>query len=154
LHARALLAELKRDAALAELLRKLLGRVRILLRDERVEHLDDRHLAAEAAEDRGELAADDPPAEDDEAARHLLLGEEPGRIDAARRIEPVDRRPERERPGRDDGLLERDVLAALDCDRARVAEASGALHPFDAVRLEEARDALRHLLHDAGLPRI
>src|SRR5581483_3354605 len=34
------------------------------------------------------------------------------------------------------------------------AEASGALHPFDTVRLEEARNALRHLLHDAGLPRI
>ena len=27
-----------------------------------------------------------------------------------------------------------------------------ALHPLDAVRLEEGRDALRHLLDDAGLP--
>ena len=42
------------------------GRVVVLLRDERRQHLDDRHLAAEAPEDRGELAADDPAAEDDE----------------------------------------------------------------------------------------
>src|SRR4029079_4086915 len=53
---RALLAELERDAAPAELLRELLRRVVVLLRDERVEHLDDRRLAAEAAEDRRELA--------------------------------------------------------------------------------------------------
>src|SRR5207253_3139191 len=31
-------------------------------------------------------------------------------------------------------------------------EAAHALDPFDAVRLEEARDALRHLLDDARLP--
>ena len=35
--------------------------------------------------------------------------------------------------------LEGDVLPALDRDRVRVLEAAGALHPLDAVRLEEAR---------------
>src|SRR5581483_1516618 len=49
-------------------------------------------------------------------------------------------------------LPERDVLPALDRDRVRVAEATGALDPLDAVRLEEARDARRHLLDDARLP--
>src|SRR5207302_1745001 len=39
---RALLAEVQRDAALAEDLRELLRRVGVLLRDQRVEHLDDR----------------------------------------------------------------------------------------------------------------
>ena len=49
------------------------ARVGVLLRDQRVEHLDDRHLGAEAVEDRRELAADDPAAEDDEPPRHLLV---------------------------------------------------------------------------------
>src|SRR6185437_12314565 len=73
----ALLAELQRDAAPAELLRQLLRRVRVLLRDERVEHLDDGDLGAEAVEDRRELAADDAATEDDEPPRQLGLGEEP-----------------------------------------------------------------------------
>src|SRR5207302_3072745 len=99
---RALLAELERDAAAPELLRELLRRVGVLLRDERVEHLDDRHLAAEAVEDRGELAPDDAAAEDDEALRHGLLREEAGRVGAARRVESLDRRAQWERTRRDD----------------------------------------------------
>ena len=93
---RALLAEVERDAALAELLRELLARVLVLLRDQRRQHLDDRHLGAEAVEDRGELAADDAAAEDDEPPRHLLLREQAGRVDAARRVEPLDRRAQRD----------------------------------------------------------
>ena len=73
-------------------LRELLRRVGVLLRDQRVEHLDDRHLGAEALEDRRELAADDAAAEDDEPARHLGLREQAGGVDAAGRVDPVDRR--------------------------------------------------------------
>ena len=104
----------------AERLRELLRRVRVLLRDQRRQHLDDRHLAAEALEDRCELAADDPAAEHDEPARHLGLREQPGRVDAARRVEA------RESAGRTGyepvatiALVKRDVLAALDRDRVR-----------------------------------
>src|SRR5262249_54402880 len=107
---RALLAELERDAALLELLRELLRGVGVLLRDERVEHLDDRHLRAKAVEDRGELAADDAAAEDDETLRDGLLREQAGRVDAARRVETRDRRAQRERARRDDRGLELDVL--------------------------------------------
>ena len=57
LDAGALLAELQRDPTLPERLRELLRRVRVLLRDQRVEHLDDRHLGAEPAEDRRELGS-------------------------------------------------------------------------------------------------
>src|SRR4029077_4025164 len=57
---RALLAELEGDAALAELLAELLARVLVLRRDQPVEHLDHRDLAAERLEDRRELGADDP----------------------------------------------------------------------------------------------
>ena len=49
-------------------------------------------------------------------------------------------------------LLNWIVLAALDRERVRAAEAAAALHPLDAVRLEEAGDAARHLLDDAVLP--
>ena len=79
---RALLAEVERDAALAEGLRQLLRRVEVLLRDQRVEHLDDRDLGAEPLEDRRELAADDAAAENDEALRHLRLRQQAGRVDA------------------------------------------------------------------------
>src|ERR1022692_5192342 len=99
LDTRALLAEVERDAPFPELLRQLLGGVGVLLRDQRVEHLDDRHLAAEPAEDGGELAADDAAAEDDESLRHGLLREQPGRVDTARRVEPRDRRGARGRAG-------------------------------------------------------
>ena len=98
----ALLAELERDSLLAERLRKLLGRVVVLLRDQAVEHLDHRHLAAEGAEDRGELAADDPAAENGDPRRHLRLREQAGRVDAQLGVEARDRRPDRERAGRDD----------------------------------------------------
>src|SRR5690348_5517474 len=92
---RALLAELERDPAPVELLCEFLSRVRVLLRNEAVEHLDDRHLGTETLEDRCELAADDPPAEDNEAARHTVLRKQARRADTARGIDPVDRRPER-----------------------------------------------------------
>ena len=149
---RALLAELERDPALAELLGELLGGVRVLHRDQRRQHLDDRHLGAEALEDRRELAADDPAAENDEALRHLLLGEQArssrrsGRSRARRSAATADT------TRRDDRLLEGDVLPALDRDRVRVLEVADTLHPLDAVRLEEARDPAGHLLDDRRLP--
>jgi hypothetical protein len=39
--------------------------------------------AAEPREDRRELAPDDPPVEDDQAARNLGLGEQSLRVDTA-----------------------------------------------------------------------
>src|SRR5262245_23830516 len=149
---RALLFEMKRDPAPTELFRELLRGVRILLRNERREHLDDRHLAAEAAEDGRELAADYAAAQDDEPSRNLGLSQQALRVDASRRVETLDRRPEGERARRDDRRLEGDVLPALDRDRVRVLEGADPLHPLDAVCLEERRDTARHLLDDAGFP--
>src|SRR5207244_5712898 len=126
-----------RDSTLAYLLRELRRSVRVLLRDQRREHLDDRHLAAEPLEDGRELAADDAAAEDDETRRHLGLREQAGRVDAAWRVETFDRRPQGIRARRDHGRLERDLLPALDVDRARVPERAPALDPFDAVGLEQ-----------------
>ncbi len=109
----ALLAELERDPLLAESLGQLLGGVVVLLRDQAIEHLDHRHLAPERPEDRGELAADDPAAENGDPGRHLRLGKEPGRVDAELRVEARDRRPDRERARRDDRRGELDILPAL-----------------------------------------
>ena len=93
-----------------------------------------------------------PPPSTTSRRGHLRLPEEALGVHAARRVETLDRRAQRERPGRDDRALEGDVLPTLDRDRVRVLEAPDALDPLDAVRLEEARDAAGHLLDDALLP--
>src|SRR3954468_1283297 len=108
--------EVEGDAALLELLGQLLGGVGVLLRDQLREHLDDRHLGAEAAEDACELAADDPAAEDDQAWWDFVLREQARGVDAARGVEAVDRRAEWVRAGGDDRLLEGDVVRALAFD--------------------------------------
>ncbi len=151
-HLLALLLEVKSDPALAKLLRELFRRVRVFLRDQRRQHLDDRHLAAEAIEDRCELAADDAAAEHDESLRDFRLREQSLGVHAPVGIEALDRGTKRERARRDDRMLEGDVLAALDGDRVCVLERAGALDPLDAVRLEEKCDAIGHLLDDAVLP--
>src|SRR4029079_11927264 len=150
---RALLGEVLCDTALAKRLLELLPRVLVLRRDEVGQHLDDRHLGAEAIEDRRELAADDPAAEDDEARRDLRLGQQPRRVYAARGVEPGDRRPDRERAGGDDRALEVHVLRALDRDRVRAGERPLAVDPLDVVRLEQRGDAAGHLIDDGVLPR-
>jgi len=80
---RALLRKVLRDPPLAERLLELLRGVLVLGRDQVRQHLDDRDLGAEAVEDRGELAADDPAPEDHESRGHLGGGQEPRRVDAA-----------------------------------------------------------------------
>jgi hypothetical protein len=142
----------QRDPAFLELLRELLRGVVVLHRDQLREHLDDRHIGAEAAEDRRELATDDPATEHDEPARNPGLRQQPRRVHAARRVEAGDRRREGERPRRDDRGAELHVLPALDLDRVRVLEAACALDPLDPVRLEQRGDAACHLIDDAGLP--
>ena len=146
---RALLAEMDDDAAPRERLPQLTRRVRILLRDERLEHLDHRHLGAEALEDRGELAADDPAAENDEAPRYLGLGEQAGRVHAARRLETGDRRHDGLRSRRDDRALETEAdLTLVEGEGARILEAGAALEPGHVVGLEERGHAAGHLLDD------
>ena len=84
LDAGALLLEMNGDLPPLERLQQLLRCIGVLLRDERGQHLDDGHLAAEMGEDRRELAADDAAAEHDEAPRHFRLGEQAGGVDAPR----------------------------------------------------------------------
>src|SRR5450759_581014 len=130
------LAELKLDPATTEALGQLTRDIFVLHRKQPLEQLDDRHLRAEATEDRGELATDHAAAEDDQPRRHLGLGEQTRRIDTAHRVDARNGRNERMRAGGHDRALETDLLAALDGDRVRPGEATEALHPFDTVRLE------------------
>src|SRR5262249_45384169 len=140
------------DAALAEGLRELLRGILVLLGDQAVEHLDHRDLAPEGVEDRRELAADDPAAEDGEPPWDLALREQAGGIDTELGVEPRERRKDREGPGCNDRRGERNFLFALDRQCVRVAERALSLHPPDAVRLEERRDAARHLVAHRLLP--
>ena len=81
------LADLERDAALAERpLERLRARL-VLGRDEPRERLDDRHVDAEGLPRAGELAADDAAAEDDRGRGHVvqrqrvLAGDHPLAVD-------------------------------------------------------------------------
>ena len=113
----------------------------------------DRHLAPERAEDRGELAADDPAAEDGEP-RAAPSSARAGRSSRRRAPSrgPGSAAGSGTSPSRRSPSVNVDVLAALDRDRVRVAERALALHPLDAVRLEERGDAAGHLRDDGGLP--
>ena len=59
------------DAPLLERSLDDLGDVGVEPGEDLGQHLEDRHLGAQVAHHRGELAADDSPADDDRALRHL-----------------------------------------------------------------------------------
>ena len=110
-------------------------------------HLDDRHLAAEALEDRGELAADDAAAEDDEPPRDLLCASSP--VESTHRSES---RPwigggagrSRSRRWRCRKVTSSPPSTAIVFALLNRPRAPDPLHP---VRLEQARDPACHLLH-------
>ena len=92
--------------ALAELLGELLRGVGVLLRDQ----LGSISMIVTSEPKRRKIEANSqpmmPPPRTTRRLGHLGLGEQAGRVDAARRVEAVDRRAEWERAGRDDRLLE------------------------------------------------
>ena len=95
-----------------------------------------------------------PPPRTTRRAGTSVWREEPRRVDAARRVEPGDRRPDRERAGGDDRALE--VRRPPPPSTAIVfgaGERPLAVDPLDAVRLEQRGDAAGHLVDDGVLPR-
>ena len=76
-------AQVHGDAALLERPLELLGRVRVLHRDQPVEHLDDRHLAAPVGKIDANSTPITPPPRIASRSRHLLDREQAGRVDAA-----------------------------------------------------------------------
>src|SRR4029077_5405839 len=84
-------AQVHGDAALLEGAGQLLGGVGVLGRDQAVQHLADRDLAAEVVQDRGELDANHAAAEDRGPGGHRVDFEQAGRVDAERAVDAVDR---------------------------------------------------------------
>ena len=103
---RALLAELERDAALAERLGELLRGVLVLLRDQRRQHLDDRHLGCRSVL---KIEANSqpmiPPPRIDEPRGTSVCASRPVESTQSSRVEARDRRADRERAGGDDRRL-------------------------------------------------
>jgi hypothetical protein len=150
LDARALGAEVQADLLLLERPLERRDGVGVLGGDQVVEELDDRHLGAEVREDGRELAPDHAAADDHEARRHVVDRQEPGRVEAARVVDALDRRPQRLRAGRDHGVLEGDGLAALDRHLVGAREPPTSLDDRDAVGLQQPAEtghrAVDHLL--------
>jgi hypothetical protein len=81
-------------------------------RDDAVQQLDDRHLAAERRVDVGELEPDRRAAERHEALGHLGDEQRAGRVDDAVAVELEAGQLDRARAGRDDELLRGDLAVA------------------------------------------
>ncbi len=103
---------------------------------------------AELRVDRRELHADHAAAEHEQPPRHGVQLERSGGVDAARVVDPGDRRSGGARAGRDHGALELDVLASLDRERVGPVEAPAPLDDLDAVALEQPGEALDDAVHD------
>src|SRR5262249_48307548 len=133
-----------------------LARDRLVLeRHQPRQQLDQRHLTAEAIEDRRELDADRAAAHDrdrlghDRQVNRLVAGDDAGAIDG----DPG--HAARARSGGDDdlprGVLLRRAAVDGDLDGALADQASGALDPLDLVLLEQQLDAAGEALDDLVL---
>src|SRR6185436_6911774 len=145
------------DALLTERLLEL-GRYRLVLdRHETRQQLDDRDVAAEAREDRGEFHADCAASHDHQGFRHVAkLNRFIARDDAAA-IDLYTRHAARGRAGRDDDLLARAqglLLAFEDIDATVAGQTGGSFDPVDFVFLEEELNAFRQTADDTILPRL
>ena len=131
------------------------ARLGLLPGEQLVEHLHDRHLAAEPPERLTELAADRPAADDRQPA--WLFAQVPDGLVGQRTGvgETGDGRDHRARPGRDEraAVLER---APTRVDPSRAREARLSLHHLDAVGTQrvgrvhrlDGRDRRPDTIHD------
>ena len=133
------------DALLLERLLQL-GRNRFVFgRDDARQQLDDRHLAAEAAEDRRELHADRAAAENDHRLRHLAQRDGFVARDDPLAIDLHARNASRHGSGGDDDFSRRRealLVAFDDVDLSAPGDRRSAFDPFDLVLLEQKLDAL------------
>ena len=150
-------AGVARDALLAERLLELDGDRLVLDRHQPRQQLDDRHVAAEAVEDRSELDPDGAAAHDHQDFWHLaqadrlVAGDDPLAVD----LDP--RHAARRRPGGDDDLLaraQRLLLALEDLDAEVAGQPRRPFDPVDLVLLEQELDPLGQAGDDAILPRL
>ena len=146
---------MNRDALLAERLLELRRHGFVFDRHETRQQFDNRHLAAEAAEDRRELHADGAAAQDHDRFGHFLQVDGFVAGDDARAIDRDPRNAPRRRSGRDDDFLAREQrlgVAFEHVDAALSRQARRALDPVDLVLLEQELDALGQAADDPVLP--
>ena len=132
-------AEAQPDIAVAQLVDELLDQLLVDEVEEAVARLDQRHRHVERREDRGVFDADDPGADDGEAARQLRQVDDLVAVEHRAAVEGHIVRPEGPRADGDE-----DVLAGVGVDVAVL------LGDLDGVRIEEAGLAARGLHAVAG----
>src|SRR5581483_3026972 len=138
------------DSLLLEDARELLRDILILDRQELRHHFDDRHLRAEAREDRRELTTDCTRADDQHRLRHFGETEDVIGVDDALAVRLDVRKVLGHGAHRENDVLRREALA-VDLDRLRVDHCTHAGDALDLVLLEEELDAFRVLIDDALL---
>src|ERR1051326_2450036 len=141
------------DALLLEDARELLRHFFVLDREEERHDLDDRHLRAEAREDRGELAADRARADDEHRLRHVLQFEDVVGVDDALAVGLDVRQVLRHGAHGQDDVLGL-VLLPLDVDGVAVDDRGETLQALDFVLAEEELDAFDVGVDDALLARL
>ena len=129
----------------------------VLDRHEPRQQLQDRHVAAEAPEDRRELDAHRAAADDGDRLGHFAQADRFVARDDAPAIDLDARHAPRRRSGRDDDLLPRAQrlrLAFEHVDAAVAGQPRRAFDPVDLVLLEQEFDALRQAGDDPVLARL
>src|SRR2546426_903363 len=118
-------------------------------------HLDDGHRAAERGVDGAELEADVAAADDEERCRGVRQIERGGGIHHARVVKLQHRRNRRHRSGRDDGVLELNLIlftvGELHLQTMRVDDLGQALQVLHLAKLDELSRAARQPLDDVVL---
>src|SRR5206468_10318291 len=118
---------------------------------------DNRHVAAEAAEDGCELDPDGAAAHDRDRPGHVAQTDRLVARNDAFAVDLDARDAARRRTRRDDDLLpraQRLLLAFEHIDPAVARQACRPLDPVDLVFLEQELDALRQAGDDPVLPRL
>ena len=127
-----LAAQVDVDALAGEHVAEERAGVGMVAREQAVGDVGQRHLRAHAAEELGQLAADRPGAEDDEALRDLADARRLAVRPVVDAVQALDRRDRRHRAGRDHEPLVAE-LAAGGLDEARLADDRLAAHELDVA---------------------
>ena len=146
-----------RQALLLQALGELRADLRVLDRNDAVEHFDHRHLGAEVGVEARELDPDRARADDQQLGRHFGRSHGVAVGPDALAVGLGERQVARPRAGGDDdvlgGELGRLAVRAGDAELAFAGQLPLAHHHRDLVLLHQVRDALVELLGDRAAAR-
>ncbi len=124
------------DPELLERRRQLARRERLLAGKQPGRRLDDRDGAADRAPRLCHLAADDAAADDDQVLGDLVSDRDLVAGESGDVLEPLDRRHQGARPGREEDRSRGGQLAPVDLDRAGARQPRLAAEQLDSPRLD------------------